>query len=216
MLKEFDMPFRFAEKINHSEFSERLYFCLKEDGNDINYGDFHSKFLKNGLIKIIKSLGLYKVKGSRENKKVYIHPKLEIIISSSCYDNKVISKTIMDLFDGKYANIPSFENLNLYEFNQLPNNDVFNKSHGYGTYIALNERTGLFKIGKTRNVERRIVKLKQEFGDNINLISFFSEDVEYELHEKLKYNRVYGEWFDITLDCALDISNEYGFEFKSK
>lgn len=212
-LIEVKLGSRFAESINNSVFSERLYFCIKQDGNDIPYGVWHSKFLKNGIIKLLKSLNIYKVIGARDTKRMFIHPKLKLIVDTTSNDNKKVGLTIIDLVNGEYNNIPNFSDLDLTQFNNLPCNDVFSKKHGFGTYIIENLDTGLYKIGRTKNIVKRINDLKKEHGDNLVLIAFKSEDIEAELHELLKYNRFFGEWFNCDLNQILDVINKYEFEF---
>ena len=61
---------------------------------------------------------------------------------------------------------------------------------------------GLYKIGRTSNVEKRFAKLKYErYPDPLKLIFAMlvqnQFEVEEELHRKFRKKRVYGEWFDL-------------------
>lgn len=213
-LVDFNAPKRFAETFNHCEFSERLYFCLQSNGIDIPYGIWHSKFLKNGMTKMVKALGIYKVEGARETKRVKIHPMLKLIIDTTCGTNESISKSVIDLVDGKYVGINKFDCVDLETFYKLPDNDVFNSLQGYGTYIIENKDTGLYKIGRTKNIVKRLYDLKKEHGSNLFLVAFKDEDIESLLHEKLKFYRFFGEWFNCDINLILDIINEHKFNFK--
>lgn len=213
-LIEVNMSDRLTDVINNSLFSERLYNCLITDGNEISYGSWNSKFMKNGMIKIIKSLGIYKVTGARDTKKTFIHPKLKLIIDTSSPDQKNVALTIINMVEGNYVGIDDFKDLDLTNFNKLPNNDVFASKYGYSTYVIYNELNNLFKIGRTKDISKRIYGLKQEHGDKLSLIGFKSGDVESELHELLKENRLFGEWFNCSFDSILDVMNEYNFDFK--
>lgn len=212
-MKEFIIPINFSEKIKQPYFYERLYYSLEEDGVDLNYGDFNSKILKNGTIKVLKSLGLYKVTGARDNKKVFVHPKLELIINTTIADNNTIAKTIIDLHSGRFIEIDTFLNLDLSQFNNLPSVDFFNTEVGFGTYIIHNPINKLFKIGKTKNISNRLIQLRNEFGLELNLVAFKGIDKEMEMHERFKERRIFGEWFDFSFDEILDIAKTFEFKF---
>lgn len=215
-MKEFILPINFSDKIKQPYFYERLYYSILEDGIDLNYGDFNSKILKNGTVKVLKSLGIYKVTGARDNKKVFIHPKLELIINSTIADNSTISKTIMDLHSGKFISIQNFSNLELSGFNKLPAVDLFNSEVGFGTYIIHNPINKLFKIGKTKNISNRLIQLRNEFGLELSLVAFKGVDKEMEMHERFKERRMFGEWFDFNFDEILDIAQTFEFNLQTK
>lgn len=204
---------KLSEKMDSPYFYDRLFACLTEDGVDIKYGDLYSKCKKNGTIKVVKSLGLYKVDGRGINKTAQIHPKLNLIINTTVADSEVVAKTIADLFKGKYIGVDKFDIGNLDCFMALPDNDIIISDSSFGTYIILNKDSGLYKIGKTKDLGKRLATLKKEFCENLFVIGFCTRDIESELHILYSKHREFGEWFSIDMDVALDICSSRGFAY---
>lgn len=88
------------------------------------------------------------------------------------------------------------------------NNDESN------TYIAMDENTRLYKIGRSIDVERRISGLRCA-NPGIKLIAYLEKDIERELHQKLKDFHVVREWFEIPVKVLKKIIEEYGFNVDS-
>jgi Meiotically Up-regulated Gene 113 (MUG113) protein len=67
---------------------------------------------------------------------------------------------------------------------------------GY-VYFVQNERTGLIKIGTTKNVEHRIKQLCSEYKANATLLGFVwgRFTLEAELHRRFAAYCERGEWF---------------------
>lgn len=64
------------------------------------------------------------------------------------------------------------------------------------TYIAKNETTGLFKIGRTRqHVTERIKQFQGMAAGKCTPIAVIEGDKENALHKKFSDKNVYGEWF---------------------
>lgn len=82
---------------------------------------------------------------------------------------------------------------------------VDNSKNGTQTYI-LTDETGLYKIGKSKDVKRRVRSLM--IGNpSIRLVARIPKDVESVLHDQFKDKRVSGEWFRLT-DLDLDFIKE--------
>lgn len=64
------------------------------------------------------------------------------------------------------------------------------------TYIVRNTKTGLLKIGKSRDVYERVSALQTGAGCKIDILAVIPGDSERKLHAKFKKYRVHGEWFD--------------------
>lgn len=71
-------------------------------------------------------------------------------------------------------------------------------ARSYHTYV-MKDRSGLFKIGKSEDVRRRIKKLSVG-NSSIELVCEINRDVESELHKCFKSKRVRGEWFSLSND----------------
>jgi phage anti-repressor protein len=82
-------------------------------------------------------------------------------------------------------------------------------------YIIKDYSNGYYKIGKTIDLERRLMQLRT---GNVNIEIVCSlQDINYglietKLHRENEDRLIYGEWFDIE-DRLEDIINEYGFVY---
>jgi len=70
-------------------------------------------------------------------------------------------------------------------------------------YLLKQPSTGLYKIGKTKNIENRIKQFKTGNPDNLFIIKYFESKqfyskIEAALHNLYKIQRVENEWFDLT------------------
>lgn len=64
------------------------------------------------------------------------------------------------------------------------------------TYVVHNPVTGLYKIGKTRNLKNRLNCLSSMSGVSLKLMHVFHSDMEHVLHRTFARYRVLGEWFN--------------------
>lgn len=76
------------------------------------------------------------------------------------------------------------------------------------TYLIEDVATGLFKIGKTNNIQKRISILSCG-NPNLRLYAWVEDDVETELHEKFAKNRIKREWFNLSNSEVRKITSEY-------
>jgi hypothetical protein len=210
-LKEFKSESKNFEKLNSPYFYNRLYSVFIEDGVYINYGDFCSRIMKNGAIKVLKSLGIYRVIGARENKTIYVHEKLELIINTTISENDIISKTIIKMFNGEYVNIPKFKIEDLSEFMILSDDYPHSVDTKKCTYLIYNKHNELYKIGRSSDVYDRLNSLRNEISSDLEIIAYLDTDVEGVLHKEYNKSRVFGEWFNLSIDDILDIKNKYNF-----
>lgn len=67
-------------------------------------------------------------------------------------------------------------------------------SSQYYTYLL--EANGLYKIGKTKNIKRRINQLRTASPD-IKLLAYIDLDIEKELHQILYPFRYKLEWYKL-------------------
>jgi hypothetical protein len=74
------------------------------------------------------------------------------------------------------------------------------KQIGY-VYFIQNKTSGLIKIGRTRDIERRVAIFTRLFSFPIDLIQHFKtlnyEMIEKSFHTFYKSKRKYGEWFKL-------------------
>lgn len=202
------------EGFENPYFYDRIYAVIKEENENFCHGEFVLKIEANGIIKVLKSLGIYKTVGRGENKKNLIHPRLKLIIESTIADAKTISKTIIDLVDGKYTGLDLF-NLNFTEYSKLEYRSEKTKykyNGGYKCYLIKNSANDLTKIGMSKKVFSRFQSLAQEFGDGLTLVGYSNRDLENVLHIEYKEKRKFGEWFDLSNNDINDIILKYDFE----
>lgn len=85
--------------------------------------------------------------------------------------------------------------------------------HKYRTYLMLDERNGLIKIGKFSSPECREKTLQSE-QPRTRLLAVCQDDIESALHKELAKFRVRGEWFSLEQGQIDSIIQQH--EFKAK
>lgn len=201
----------FSSKLNNPSFYDKVYHTLKEHGNEINYGEYCAKILANGCIKVLKSLDLYKVSGKGETKKTYMNDFVLLIYNTTVADNKTISESIIKLYDGTYCGINNIKIKDYTKYDLLSTDYPFNINSTKSTYILYNPSNNLYKIGKARDVFKRLNKIKKEVNIDVEIIGWNGYDIEHKLHKEYMIKRVFGEWFSINTDDILDIKNTHNF-----
>lgn len=74
------------------------------------------------------------------------------------------------------------------------------------TYVIKNKRTGLFKIGRSKNPQQRLLQIDQIKGD-CELIITIDRDCESLLHNCFYKSHISGEWFLLSEEDLIDIEN---------
>ena len=76
------------------------------------------------------------------------------------------------------------------------------------TYLVKNKTTGLYKIGKTTQIEvqTRVSQFEGMSGGDNEIIGFTMCDIENQLHREFKLQRVKGEWFNLDSDDVKKIT----------
>lgn len=74
--------------------------------------------------------------------------------------------------------------------------NTFHETKTTKTYIVRNNTNGLIKIGRSRDVEKRVRSLSTAAGSELELLCTIDKDIENELHRKFSSYRTVGEWFD--------------------
>ncbi len=145
-------------------------------------------------------------------------------ICERCQVFTINSSFINNLSDFKSALIiaPRFKDcitinfINKIEFyRSFFGNDDFEfiaKGHDY-VYLMLNTRTGLIKIGQSKNPQYR-EKTLQGQEPEVVLIAYWlaSLEREKELHIQFKEKRVRGEWFKLTFNELEEINKVMGLQ----
>lgn len=82
-----------------------------------------------------------------------------------------------------------------------------------GYVYFLESDNGLIKIGKSANLEKRIINLARGNAAKLNLVGYLEDDIEktdsleVSLHKRFQYLRSHGEWFEFTDVIKKYISN---------
>lgn len=90
------------------------------------------------------------------------------------------------------------------------NNQLINTK----TYLLKNTLTGHYKIGKTSKlkIEDRVKQLA--VGAKIEIVSFCNIDIEKKLHNKYSIKRVFGEWFNLSKEEVLEITELFNSRYE--
>lgn len=70
----------------------------------------------------------------------------------------------------------------------------------YKTYVAIDHKTGLYKIGRSQNPHKRMKQLnciQSSTEQDIRLFALCEKDIEKEMHIKFARKRKIGEWFKL-------------------
>lgn len=106
----------------------------------------------------------------------------------------------------------SFEIVDALIKNPFRIEDVSKKqSEGSRTYIMFDKATGLYKIGRSKNVFHREATLSGGVP-LIQTILVHTENIEAILHKEYATKRIRGEWFSLDQSDISQITNKYGFE----
>lgn len=66
---------------------------------------------------------------------------------------------------------------------------------GEKTYIAMSTGSGLIKIGRSINPEKRMAQLQVGAAEKPRILLVIDGDIERALHDRFRALRVFGEWF---------------------
>lgn len=122
--------------------------------------------------------------------------KLDMLFIEDPYKCRIL----MDILDIDYIYLSIFSMKNIYTKRDKP----------YKTYIAFDENTLLYKIGRSSNPFKRI-KGSSTFSPFVKLMFVSDRDVESAIHNKYSKCRKLGEWFDLPEKDLCDIVNNYDF-----
>lgn len=78
----------------------------------------------------------------------------------------------------------------------------------FKTYILLDRATGLYKIGRAIDIEKRVNALSVA-NPNLSIVLSIGHNVENELHKAYSEKRVKSEWFRLTMKDIEDINDKY-------
>jgi hypothetical protein len=80
------------------------------------------------------------------------------------------------------------------------NDEIHKTTKHVRTYVAYNKIQGLYKIGKSKNIPKRINQINYEHGETI-LFAVINVDIEVDLHrlfnDKLIHVKNEREWFNL-------------------
>lgn len=84
----------------------------------------------------------------------------------------------------------------------------------YKTYVAIDHKTGLYKIGRSQNPHKRMKQLnciQASTAQDVQLFAICEKDIEKEMHIKFARKRTIGEWFKLDQNDFNKL-RVYGFE----
>jgi len=162
---------RISDILSTNDIKERVYYILKERNLITTEISAFIDSAKNGLVKPLKSLGVYKTTGARENKQVMVDPYIWILIALELnpmiYAKVVIWLTDTLIFDRIEAG-DEFKPMNTAIQSIVENPDykkyaiAINKKV-FGTHVA-----GMRNLA-TANELKKITKLEQFITNSIEI-----------------------------------------------
>jgi len=78
----------------------------------------------------------------------------------------------------------------------------------FNTYLIIDKGSGLYKIGKSVNVQKRLKSLKVACP-MIELVGSYGYDIESQLHKRFEAKNVTGEWFSLNESDIECIESEF-------
>lgn len=127
--------------------------------------------------------------------------KKENLLTNKIFSNSIINKYV-EIY-GKQGAVNMFmEYLNLDNLVKYSTKEQRNENQH--TYLAKDVESGLYKIGKSKDVFERIKNLSVG-NPNIIFVVQCNRDVENELHQKFEMKRYKGEWFNLSDKDVADI-----------
>lgn len=84
------------------------------------------------------------------------------------------------------------------------------KTGSYQTYLLYNPCSGLYKIGKSKDIYARLGSF---CVPEIKLLAYLAKDIERQLHIRYAQRRQLGEWFELNEADLWELSEDDGFIF---
>lgn len=88
--------------LKYEQNMERIYYILNEQGvfedKEMSFTDFYETVKENGIVKVLKSLGVYKMSGRGENRTVYCNPYIWVLVAMEL-NPQMYAKVVMWLTD---------------------------------------------------------------------------------------------------------------------
>lgn len=168
---------------------------------DIEFAEDFLKAVKNGEVEIHPQDARF-VKANKAQLVLYLECDLDsdFAITITCIEEEMQEYVYQERVNALLAN-----KLNILSGNQKESNQSRVERFAY---LMIDERNGLYKIGRSKNPEYREKTLQSEVPQ-IKMICFCSESKvsEKDLHKAFAHRRVRGEWFDLTKNDLSTIKN---------
>lgn len=119
-----------------------------------------------------------------------------------CQEYRIVEAFVYNSYNKAiiHENKNAFVNLDLLHLGGRKKNDIRTKKIGF-IYLVEAEGLNRYKIGITGNVKDRIKRIQTSSPVKVNLITSSErvdfKELEIELHEDYRKNRVIGEWFEL-------------------
>lgn len=171
------------EIVNNKGFKETIYLTLNRIGIvKLHIDDFLKEVEDKGLIKILKSIGMWETYGRGDNKEVFCNSYIWTLLALELHP--IFFTELM--FSVNFDELDTDNLLRLDVPVMLPKKEVMK------TYLF--QSGDKYKIGKSRDVNRRLEELGL-YNPDIKLVCEMVGDLETELHEKYKKYLYKREWF---------------------
>lgn len=204
-----------------------IWFMIAYELNESMYADIATSVDLNGLIDVIETNNIYNKtlklceSISCEDAKEIINKINWIISRSNNIDIKNTKKHATDDINKiqsfieisiKIGDIKNKEDLLLY-LKRIYECGVVKPSNTqrFKTYIIKDIVSGLYKIGRSSNIEKRFKQISSVAINSI-LYATLDFDIEEKLHKELKSYSRSNEWFDIPESEIVKIVNKYKFK----
>lgn len=167
------------EIVNNKGFKETIYITLNSIGVvKLHIDDFLKEVEDKGLIKVLKSIGMWETYGRGDNKEVFCNSYIWTLLALELHP----------IFFTELVSNADFSVLNIDFDTQV----MLSKKEIMKTYLF--QSGDKYKIGKSRDINRRLEELGL-YNPDIKLVCEMVGDLETELHKKYKKYLYKREWF---------------------
>lgn len=178
-------------------FQEKVFLALQDvvisgEKAILSNQIFVDSVIENGFISTLKARNLYYTTGRDESKSIWVHKVIWVLFAME-HSPKLFALALIEGFNPASGFSMPLSKINV---SYLP----------MVTYVMIDDHTGLFKIGRSRNPKQRESTLFSE-KPSVRLILTLPVNKEKELHSLFSDKRVRGEWFSLDEKDISEISN---------
>lgn len=192
---------------------------MKQKGGYIN-GSIYTKDYKNGGVGYIAEIQFQGRRLRRTNPDLRVIEEWEDDVCSRVNAhlaeyNRRLSEELKRVKESLYQEMmarvnPILDEASLYDLTNkrcAEVNGLTNTDH-VRTYIIRDEASGYYKIGKSKDLYRRLC-ITRTHAPHIQLYGYIDADVEKELHAKYTAKHIKGEWYILDEDDLKNLDAAY-------